>query len=497
MADIFKVDLKGLSDLLPQDGLGWVINELVQNAWDQDVQSVSLTLDKMVNTRNRLRVSVEDDDPIGFADLAHSFTLFAKSYKLDNAEKRGRFNLGEKLVIAYAIASGGYVKIESTKGGFLFDKTGRKAIRKKRTAGSKVEVVFKGTQEQYDQLVAHSQTLIPPKEHTYMISTDESGVTSEALLTKPTLIKSVSGVNLPTVLGDDEGTLRRTRRNTVIDIYEVADGDTPYLYEMGIPVVPSETPYHIDVQQKIPLNMQRDNVTPAYFKAVAVAVLNATSDLLTVEQTNQSWVSEAMEDDNIETEAVTAVLDTKYGTKRVVHDPNNPESSAVAVARGYTVIYGGNESRRAWQNIRTHQPITSAGIKFDTTNNVEFDKDGIDVTLPEAEWTNGMRSLAVFCKTVYEKMFGDELTVHYLNDKRGYAACFGRGRHSLSFNYRRIGKSKCSLWKEDHLEYFIDLIIHEFAHRFGDSHFSEDYWKATTKVGAKLALLLRAEPDLL
>ena len=40
MADIFSVDLKGLSNLLPQDGLSWIVNELVQNAWDQDVQKV-------------------------------------------------------------------------------------------------------------------------------------------------------------------------------------------------------------------------------------------------------------------------------------------------------------------------------------------------------------------------------------------------------------------------------------------------------------------------
>ena len=66
MADIFSVDLKGLSNLLPQDGLSWIVNELVQDAWDQDVQTVRLELDKMSNTRNRIRIAVEDDDPVGF-----------------------------------------------------------------------------------------------------------------------------------------------------------------------------------------------------------------------------------------------------------------------------------------------------------------------------------------------------------------------------------------------------------------------------------------------
>ena len=490
MADIFSVDLKGLSNLLPQDGLSWIVNELVQNAWDQDVHEVRLELDKMSNTRNRIRLAIEDDDPIGFINLAHSFTLFAKSHKLGNAEKRGRFNLGEKLVIAYAIASGGSVKIESTKGGFHFDKDGRTSIRKKRTSGSRVEVIFKATQTQYDELVSHIGTLIPPQDHTEFIEIEQSIKTT---LTKPTLIKSVTGVNLPTMLANEEGVLRRTRRNTTVDLYEVTDG-TPYLYEMGIPVVPSETPYHIDVQQKIPLNMQRDNVTPAYFKAIATTVLNATADLLTVEQITQTWVKEAMEDKDVDAESVEAVLDTKYGTKRVVHDPNHPESSAVAAAKGFTVMYGGNESRSTWENIRTHRPVTSAGIKFDTTNTVSFDPDGIDVSLPEDQWTDGMKSLAEFCQKTHREIFGAELSVQFFNDRRGYAACYGG--NSLTFNYRRIGKKKCSDWKND-LEYFIDLIIHEFAHRYGSSHFSEEYWRGTTKVGAMMALLLRSKPELL
>ena len=162
--DIFKVDLQGLANLLPQEGLGWIVNELIQNAWDQDTKHCQLHLHRLPELRNKIQIVVEDDDPEGFLDLAHSYTLFAKSYKLDKATKRGRFNLGEKLVIAYSIATGGSVRIESTKGGFLFSKDGRKAIRKRRANGSKITVVCKGTQKQYDELLEHVSTLIPTPE---------------------------------------------------------------------------------------------------------------------------------------------------------------------------------------------------------------------------------------------------------------------------------------------------------------------------------------------
>jgi hypothetical protein len=42
----------------------------------------------------------EDEAPQGFRDLGHAFRFFAESAKKINPEQRGRFNLGEKLVLA-------------------------------------------------------------------------------------------------------------------------------------------------------------------------------------------------------------------------------------------------------------------------------------------------------------------------------------------------------------------------------------------------------------
>ena len=74
---------------------------------------------------------------------------------------------------------------------------------------------------------------------------------------------------LPTVLADDEGVLRKTTRKTLVSVYEPLDSETPTLYEMGIPVVETGDRYHVDIGQKVPLNMDRDNVTPAYLRPCA------------------------------------------------------------------------------------------------------------------------------------------------------------------------------------------------------------------------------------
>jgi len=68
---------------------------------------------------------VEDDAPDGFKDLSHAFTLFASSSKKSNPEQRGRFNLGDKLVLAISDE----VTIRTTKGGIRRDADGRHNLR--------------------------------------------------------------------------------------------------------------------------------------------------------------------------------------------------------------------------------------------------------------------------------------------------------------------------------------------------------------------------------
>jgi hypothetical protein len=62
------------------------------------VSKVSVSLE--YRGRNKALLVVQDDAPEGFRDLTHAFTLFAESAKKTNPEQRGRFNLGEKLVLA-------------------------------------------------------------------------------------------------------------------------------------------------------------------------------------------------------------------------------------------------------------------------------------------------------------------------------------------------------------------------------------------------------------
>src|ERR1700682_2339720 len=117
----FEVDRVGLGQQAEQHSKGRLIGELVQNALDEaGVTQIAVTL-VLVPGRPLADLTVEDDSPEGFRDLAHAYTLFAESYKRGNPEQRGQYNFGEKLVLAVCESA----SISTTKGTVLFDKEGR------------------------------------------------------------------------------------------------------------------------------------------------------------------------------------------------------------------------------------------------------------------------------------------------------------------------------------------------------------------------------------
>ena len=260
----YTVDRRGLANIVKRRGKSRTIFELIQNAWDAPATSevhVTLTAGK---ARGMSSLVVTDDSPEGFADLADAFTLFAPSAKTRDAEKRGRFNLGEKLVLALCETA----TISSTTGGWHFSSRGRSRLRVTREKGSMFEAIIRLNAAERSEAIEALYSLLPPK----AIATCVNGVQ----LASGTPVREFTAV-LPTEVADDEGVMRRTRRQATIRLFEPSDGETPQLYEMGIPVVETDGRWHVDIGQKVPLNMERDNVSPAYLRDVRVAVLNAAA----------------------------------------------------------------------------------------------------------------------------------------------------------------------------------------------------------------------------
>jgi hypothetical protein len=207
----FEVDRQGLQKLWAQKGKGFVLTELIQNAWDQDVSKVTVTFTWQ---GDHALLAVEDDDPNGFTDIAHAYTLFAESEKKTDAEKRGRFNIGEKLVIAVCDEA----SIATTTGTIHFTPDGRFHDDAKRKRGSVFTGLIPMTRDEYDAAVATVESLIPP----LGIPTSFNGKLLETR--KP--VKAFKDT-LPTVFGAE---LKRTFRRCKVSLYEPKAGETATIY---------------------------------------------------------------------------------------------------------------------------------------------------------------------------------------------------------------------------------------------------------------------------
>jgi hypothetical protein len=121
---------------------------------------------------------------------------------------------------------------------------------------------------------------------------------------------------------------------------------------MGIPVVEIDCGFHVNVHQKVPLNADRDNVTPAYLKEIQAATLNHMSEVITGDEADRPWINEALESPQIEVEAVKHIIEERYGDKVVISDPSDPEGTKMAVQQGYTVLPPRTFSHDAWQHVK-------------------------------------------------------------------------------------------------------------------------------------------------
>lgn len=219
MSNVLVIDRKGLAQKLRNKPKAFIIYELLQNAWDEDVTEVKVTAE-MVAGKPVCRITVEDDCPEGFADLRSVYTMFRQSKKAPDPTKRGRFELGEKLVIALALTA----RITTTKGSVVIEGDTRQNTRHKREAGTIFDGTFRMTREDYAEMMAQVETLIPPKG----IKTTVNG---RALKDREPV--HTFETTLQTVVSDDEGFLKTTRRKTEVRVFEPLVDEEPFIYEMG------------------------------------------------------------------------------------------------------------------------------------------------------------------------------------------------------------------------------------------------------------------------
>lgn len=473
----FEVDRKGLAKLLERRGKAWALFELISNAWDTDAKKVDISLTPQPGLP-LVQVEIVDDDPNGFANLADAWTVFAESTRKASADKRGRFGLGEKLVIALCNKA----TISSTTGSVSFDAEGRHMSRSKTASGSKFEGLLRMNREEYQEAFAALKTLIPPRGCQVIVN-------GEKLQSRwPLAARTAS---LMTEIADEEGILRRVPRQTAVYIYEPLSGEVPSIYELGVPVVETGDKYHVEVMQKVPLSTDRDNVSPAYLRTLRGLVLDALAKDLTKAEAAETWVTAGL-GATTSAEAVKAVSEAKFGKRAVIYDPSDPGASQNAQAQGYVVVHGGMLPADAWERVRDTKALLPAGQV--TPDRPKFGPDVAKRANYDMREVGALHeNVVLVLKAITPEV---KWTVALYDDPDagwgGLHTKLGEKRSQMSLNLAGRELDPHGKFTES----ILDVLLHEAAHHFEPSHLHTRYHEAATSLGAKLALFAARRPEM-
>jgi hypothetical protein len=459
--DWFSVDKEGLKALQQGKPKTFIIRELVQNAFDENIGKCILNIR---HENRKIKLDITDDSPEGFRDIRHAYTLFADTHKRRDPEKRGRFNSGEKF--SFSICD--RIELRTTKGALLFDRNGRHASRNKTAAGTIIRAELTGTQEELAELLVYAKSLLVPKGIRFEVN-------GERIISKEPF--KVSTVELYTEF-EENGTFRKTVRKTELEIYE-KDGKA-YLYEMGLPVCEIDCQFSVNVKQKVPLSIDRETVSQAYLQDVFAEVLNLTHGIIEPEQASDMWVREATRDERASKEALDDVVHKRFGEKVCVANPFDPHSIDEALSHGYKVVSGSELSKEEWANIKSAELMRSSSDMFGMNS----------VSAPSIEPTADMRKVAAFAKKIAKRILGIELNVRFVRHSQMVAAQYERLSNTMTFNVAKLGSG---FFAETVSAPVINLVLHELGH-VGGSHTESGYHETLTKLGAELTIIALRDP---
>ena len=474
-----EIDILGLRRTLERKGKAWAIFELVQNAWDTDATRVDVTLTKPHNGRSTL--TCRDNAPDGYRDLSESHTLFSSSSKKTDPTKRGRFNAGEKFVLVMCEQA----KVTSTTGQVIFQSNGkRKKTDVTLQAGTEFQGILEITDEEWLEVGRQVQLLLPP------ITTTYNGV--EVPMRQPLRGFEES---LPTEVANDRGVLTPRKRRTEVRVYMPQSSETPMIYERGIPVVEIANKYHISVEQKIPLNTERDNVTPGYLRSINTAVLNEMKDFIKGEEATAAWVTMAMSNtDKVSKEAAAAVLKERYGDKPALQDNRDIGSIKEATAQGFNVIPVRAFTKEERVTLKKHGLLKSTSHYCPTEQPLTDPKK----TLDPSEYDTDQKRYVRLIGDISPLLIGRAAEVKIIDDAalkiRGCTRWEAQGIPSDMFVFEiNVAFHDCSDWQGNYY-----LLLHELAHHKvqRNDHLHEDFYRTVNILGAKLAQLALDQPAL-
>jgi len=323
----FELSNEGWRRMNAGRGPKHLVREAISNALDQaDANVINVKLER---TDTGVRVQVEDNSPTGVQSPEHVTTVFMTS-KEDSPTSRGRKGRGVKELIAAArVAS-----IETIGFTVQFEE-GRTVVRNNRKKGTRLTAEVDGwTERDIIDIEQHLNGFIV--EHGKALVVSGKRVRSR----KPNM---TTRAHLETVVIKD-GVQTTEYRTADVELYYTKPNETAFLYEMGVPVTNIDTPFHINVEQRIPLSDDRTSVSGYYTRCLLALCLEEAVNTWSKKDLKDKWVEEALI--YASHSCRKKYVEVMFGdVSKAAVKSTNRDANASLSANGYTVIDTDNMAR--------------------------------------------------------------------------------------------------------------------------------------------------------
>ncbi|MGG6262861.1 hypothetical protein ACQ4M3_20835 [Leptolyngbya sp. AN03gr2] len=260
-----------------------LVKELAQNAFDAIGDQPGEVKLNYKHKEGFFHVQCKDSGS-GIENLA-DLRIVYMTHKKDSCRKRGRFGRGFKEVLCTArsakVASGNQAITFFEEDGI--QKT-RQATLKTPISGTLVDMIMNWEETLISEFDEYFSRFLTPAHIQFKIN---------GKIVEPRQPQYTVTAALPTEVFDPQSqTWKKPVRKTEVELVQTAPGETPFLYEMGIPVAEAEwtVAYHANVLSRVPMNPNRDAYASGYAIKIHSACLPVILSDLNAEQIKSDWV---------------------------------------------------------------------------------------------------------------------------------------------------------------------------------------------------------------
>ena len=487
-----------------------LIKELLQNSLDSFAEGAAGEIRLRYGHCDGAFLVVCEDNGSGIASLDDLRVVYL-THKTDSHRKRGRFGRGFKEALCIAeqatVVSGGE-RLE------FLQEDGRRVTRRSSEpagdsiagAGTLVIMRMPWPEAIAAELDAYfAGFLVPEGVHLE--------VNGRVIAPRPIALRIEA--SLPTEIYDaGSQSWRKPSRRTSLQLVPAAPGETPTIHEMGIPVAPVEwgVPYHCDIQQRVPMNPNRDAVQAGYALKLHVACLPALLERMDADTIKQDWVGNAAR--RCEETVQRRIIEQAFGTNIARSVPRRGERHFDEDARdlGVEIINTAQTSGGFRELIRAHVPSAQDVVRHDEQQKAQQAHASSfvpDLPLPQedsrADWIRrqgGERHVRAcldfavwFCQQLVNTCPGRQasvtgrLTLNPAGNRSLYA-------HWSSDNVLTLALDQSCFWQAPLGPESMMVLIHEAAHAMNMHHGLEFRREVERLAGEAASLMLHRSHEI-